>query len=115
MNHDHDHDHRYGPSPSASVVLNLGEDIGALIIEADESLHGVEIEISRLPRDDEAVLPPRTHSIVRQRLTRPVPTYDAVYPDLNEGTYTIWSDPHTPRATVEIRGGAITRHQYSAG
>ncbi|MBR7838633.1 hypothetical protein KDL01_35525 [Actinospica durhamensis] len=105
------HDHRYGPSSAASVVLNLGEDIGALVIEADESLLGVEIEISPLPRGEEA--PVRTHSMVRQRLTRPEPTYDAVYPDLKEGGYTIWSGPDTAAATVEISGGRITRHRYT--
>lgn len=107
------HDHRYGPSSTASVVLNLGEDIGALIIEADASLLGVEIEISPLPRGDEAAQAVRTHSMVRQRLTRPEPTYDAVYPDLKEGGYTIWSGPDTAAATVEISGGRITRHRFS--
>jgi hypothetical protein len=108
------HDHRYGPSSPASVVLNLGADIGALIIEADESLLGAEIEISPLPHGDEAVPPVRTHSMVRQRLTHPAPTYDAVYPDLKQGSYTIWSSPHSPAATVEITGGQITRYRYSA-
>jgi hypothetical protein len=35
------HDHRYGPSQATGVILDLGADIGALIIEADESLLGV--------------------------------------------------------------------------
>jgi hypothetical protein len=108
------HDHRYGPSQAASVVLDLGGEIGALILEADASLLGVEIEISPLPRPEETTVPVRTHSMVRERQTHP-PTYDAVYPDLKEGRYTIWSGPYTPQATVEIVGGRITRHRYRAG
>jgi hypothetical protein len=108
------HDHRYGPSQAASVILDLGADIGALIIEADKSLLGVEIEISPVPQAEETTVPVRTHSMVRERLTHPHPTYDAVYPDLKQGSYTIWSGPQTPQATVEITGGRITRHRYSA-
>lgn len=108
------HDHRYGPSQAASVVLDLGADIGALILEADESLLGAEIEISPVPLGEETETPVRTHSMVRQRLTDPHPTYDAVYPGLKEGGYTIWSGPDTAEATVQIVGGRITRHRYSA-
>jgi hypothetical protein len=46
--------------------------------------------------------------MVRERHTDPI-TYDAVYPDLREGDYTIWSDRHTPAATITITGGRITR------
>jgi hypothetical protein len=107
---------KYGPSPAASVVLNLGENIGALIIEADVDHLGVEIEISPLARDGEGerTHSHRSHSMVRERLTLPHPRYDAVYPDLNAGRYTIWRDAKTPEGTVTIAGGQITTYKLAA-
>ncbi|WP_194908581.1 phospholipase [Catenulispora rubra] len=113
-------EHIHGPSPAGSVVLNLGENIGALILEADASLLGAEIEISRADLDsgagsggDEHVHARRTHSMVRERHTVPNPRYDAVYPDLEAGRYTIWRDADTPDATITVVGGQITTHTFS--
>jgi hypothetical protein len=100
----------HGPSPAGSVVLNLGENIGALILQADATLLGAEIEISPVDPDGHHVRPRRTHSMVRERHTLPHPRYDAVYPDLEAGRYTIWRDADTPGATVTITGGQITTH-----
>lgn len=99
--------HAYGPSLTASVVLDIGATIGALLLEADATHLGREIEISLVPREG-APEPTRTHSMVRERLTIP-PTYEAVYPDLEEGEYTIWHDPTTPAGTITITGGQISR------
>jgi len=117
-------EHNYGPSAVGSVVLNLGEDIGALIIEADASLLGAEIEISPLDGLDgdgdgggggyQDHHHHRTHSMVRERHTLPHPRYDAVYPDLRAGRYTVWRDAHTPAATVTIAGGQITTLRLAA-
>jgi hypothetical protein len=52
--------------------------------------------------------------MVRERQTLPHPRYDAVYPDLRAGRYTIWRDAHTPAATVTITGGQITSHRLTA-
>ena len=105
----------HGPSPAGSVVLNLGANIGALILEADASLLGAEIEISRADLGDggEHTHSPRTHSMVRERHTAPNPRYDAVYPDLEAGRYTIWRDADTPDATITVVGGQITTHTFS--
>lgn len=101
------HHHIHGPSAPASVVLDIGGTIGALILEADATHLGLEIEISPMRQDDDAPEPARTHSMVRERHTVP-PTYDAVYPDLTEGEYTVWRDPETPAGTVTIIGGRIS-------
>ena len=98
---------KYGPSAVGSVVMNLGGDIGALIIEAGRAQLGSEIEISP------AAGGTRTHSMVRERLTRPDPRYDAVYPDLAAGEYTIWRDARTPTATVAVVGGQITHFAWA--
>jgi hypothetical protein len=102
-------EHNHGPSAVGSVVLNLGGDIGALIIQAEADLLGVEIDISPLDGTGPTL---RTHSMVRERQTVPQPRYDAVYPDLPAGRYTIWHDAHTPAGTVTITGGQITTFQH---
>ncbi len=93
-----------GPTGPGTVILDLGADIGALILYAPAELDGAEIEISR---DDEPGAP-RTHSAVRQRPMAAKTAYAAVYPGLAAGPYTIWRDHHTPAVTVTITGGQIT-------
>ena len=108
MSHEHGHTHHlYGPSSTASVVLDIGGSIGALILNADAARLGEEIEISRVTPEGEPPAP-RTHSMVRERRTDP-PSYDAVYPDLHAGDYTIWADPTTPAGGITITGGQISR------
>jgi hypothetical protein len=104
MSHQHTH-HVHGPSAAATVILDIGGKIGALSLETDASRLGDEIEISPVPRDGE-IDTVRTHSMVRERHTDPV-GHVAVYPDLQEGDYTVWSGPHTPAGTVTITGGQI--------
>jgi len=98
-----------GPSGPGTVVLELGADIGALILYTPADLDGAEIEISR---DD---LPPgahRTHSQVRQRHMPSAVIYAAVYPGVPEGHYTIWRDEHTPATTATITGGHVTSSHW---
>jgi hypothetical protein len=99
---------KYGPSGVGSVVLQLGGDIGALILETGPDRLGAEIEISPVGGGV------RTHSMVRERLVTPRSRYDAVYPDLPAGGYTVWHGD-TPAATVEVRGGEITWHTLGDG
>lgn len=114
--HTHSHDHGqghepgrapeavHGPSPAASVVLELSEHVGALIIDTAPELTGVEIEISRAGAEV------RTHSMVRERLTQPARQYSAVYPALEAGEYTIWHETGDPAGKVTILGGQVTRY-----
>jgi hypothetical protein len=93
-----------GPSGPGTVVLELGADIGALILYTPADLDGAEIEISR--DDDPGAR--RTHSQVRQRHMATVTRYAAVYPGLPAGPYTIWRDERRPAAAVTITGGQVT-------
>lgn len=114
--HSHDHGHDdgherkrapeavHGPSAAASVVLELSEHVGALIIDTAPELTGVEIEISRAGAEV------RTHSMVRERLTEPARQYSAVYPALEAGDYTIWHETGDPAGQVTILGGQVTRY-----
>ncbi len=98
------------PSGPASVVLDLGGDIGALILDAPPRMAGVEIEISLNGCADA----PRTHSRVRARRLGATVEFAAVYPGLCAGEYTIWRDAVTPAATITIDGGHVTRHPWPA-
>jgi len=93
-----------GPTGPGTVVLELGADVGALILYTPADLDGAEIEISR---DDDPGAG-RTHSQVRQRPMASATAYAAVYPSLAAGQYTIWRDQHSPAATATITGGQVT-------
>jgi hypothetical protein len=100
-----------GPSGPASVVLDIGPGVGALILYAPPALDGVEIEISPNGSADA----PRTHSRVRERRAGATAAYAAVYPGLRAGGYTIWAGAITPIATVTIISGRVSRYDWPAG
>ena len=97
-----------GPSGPGTVVMDLGGDIGALILYTPDDLDGLEIEISR--DDDPGAR--RTHSQVRARHMPGVTRYAAVYPGLRSGAYTIWRDAVRPVGTVVITGGQVTSWRW---
>lgn len=94
-----------GPSYEGSVVLDIGGDIGALIIMAPQSMHHAEIELSRVG-DEHAH---RTHVAVRERRGPSGSLYAAIYPQLHEGVYTVYDLDGEPRDTVSITGGEVTQ------
>lgn len=94
----------------AAVILDIGGDIGALVLYASAEDDTAEIEIS--PGTDPAA--PRSHNQVHPRRAPAGIVYSAVYPALAAGEYTLWRDEHTPEATVVIRGGQVTEHRLSA-
>jgi hypothetical protein len=99
-----------GPSGPGTVVLELGADVGALVLFTPAELDGREIEISR----DETPGARRTHSQVRPRNLAKVTRYAAVYPDLPAGTYTIWADEQTRAGSVAVAGGHVANWSWPA-
>ena len=99
-----------GPSGPGTVVIEVGGDIGALVLHAPAGLDGREIEISRAgdPRAR------RTHAQVRRRQMADATMYAAVYPDLLAGTYVIWADERNAAATAVITGGQVTACSWPA-
>ena len=95
-----------GPSGPGSVVLDLGEDVGALILDAPTELTGREIEISPSGGGH------HTHSLVRERNTGQGTMYAAVYPGLAAAEYTVWLNADTPAGKVTVRGGQATRFRW---
>ena len=98
--------HRYGTSEPGSVILELGDGIGALILDTPPELDGDEIEISP------AAGGPRTHSMVRKRHTGTRTVYAAVYPVLAAGDYVVWREDGSQAGQVAIRGGQASRFRW---
>lgn len=98
------HHEQYAERPHPEfVVLEIGADVGALIVHTDPEMHGIEVEIS--PSDDDSW---RTHKEVLERSRRGRPAFTAVFDRLPEGMYTLWT-AGVPRATgVAVAGGQIT-------
>jgi hypothetical protein len=97
-----------GPSNTGSVVLNVGADIGALVLHTPADLDGREIEIS--PYGIPAAR--RTHSQVRERRAGGSTQHAAVYPGLTAGDYIIWRDATTPAGLVTINGSHVTSYHW---
>ena len=100
--HAHMHE-QYAARPHPEfVVLELGEDVGALIVHTDAALHGTEVEISPAS-DDEC----RSHKDVLERRLGGEPAFTAVFDGLTEGEYTLWVGGRPRARDVRIAGGAV--------
>jgi hypothetical protein len=92
-----------------AVVLDLGGDIGALIIHTEADMHGVEVEISASGQDDA-----RSHKEVLEREINGQPAYTAVFDNVREGSYTLWVDDVARERDVVVSGGAVARLDWAA-
>jgi hypothetical protein len=100
-----------GPSGPGRVLLDIGGDVGALIITAPAELAGTEIEVSPV----RPAAAGRTHALVRERRLGGTACHAAVYPALPGGEYTVWRDAGHPAGTVVISGGAVASFRWPAG
>ena len=91
------------------VVLEIGGELGALVVYTDPELHGREIEISRRGDDDR-----RSHKDVLERSRGGVPSFAAVFDRIEEGTYTLWIDGAARARDVAIAGGSITELDWQS-
>jgi hypothetical protein len=105
------------------VVLDIGGDVGALVIIAPASMDGVEIEArpvgttagghQRQPHDHDHDHEHGRHQLEHVAvLARPLPdgerVYSAVFAGLTAGTYELYERPAGPvRLTVSVTGGAV--------
>lgn len=101
--------HLGGATGPGSVVLELGGDIGALVLHTPARLHGTEIEISPKSRGSRGL---RTHSLVRERVTAAGVSYAAVYPEVSAGHYTVWGHDGAPVGTVVVAGGQVASFHW---
>jgi hypothetical protein len=82
------------------VVLDIGQDIGSLIIYTKEELRGYQIDVSLKG----SATSKRVHTDVLERSIGGRPVFAAVFAELPEGEYMTWSDP---AETCTIVGGHI--------
>jgi hypothetical protein len=124
------------------VVLDIGGDIGALIVQMPAAMAGLEIEIcpagTRHESPDDGARwwhgdwrshshPPHTavhppvhphrsawpHVGVVGRPVAETTVYSAVFPGLRAGHYDLWLRPDGPTAmTVAVTGGQVTSAQW---
>jgi hypothetical protein len=104
------HENHSGRPHPEYVVLEIGEDLGALIVYTDSSLHGTEIEISPAGADDL-----RSHKDVLERSRANRPAFTAVFDQLPEGTYTLWVDGVARARGVSVSAAAIAELDWTAG
>jgi hypothetical protein len=103
-----------------SVLLDIGGDIGALVVIMPPALVGVEVEINRI---DEIAAEPRhvddrkdggggahrPHVAVVARPTAGGVVHSLVFPELTEGRYELYRRPAEPvELVVTVRGGEVT-------
>ena|ERR1700728_2560011 len=93
------------PSRDGSVVLDIGGDVGALLLRTPSTLNGQEIDL-----DPENANTPHTHSAVRERRLLGGVAYAAVYPSLKAGHYVVGDTGQR----VLIVGGQVTEVEYDA-
>jgi hypothetical protein len=84
-----------------TVVLDIGQDVGALIIYTKAELRGREIEVSPCGGAT------RVHVEVLERRINGRPVFAAVFPGLRAGDYDIWENFPKRGGTVTIVGGEV--------
>jgi hypothetical protein len=98
----------YRPHPEP-VVLDIGANVGALVVYADADLIDTPIELSPAGDDDA-----RFHQHV---LERPMPEgtcYAAVFDKVTEGTYTLWLHGEARVRDFMITGAAVAEVDWTA-
>jgi hypothetical protein len=111
MTHTHTHDHRHphpaerphGPSGIASVVSDIGGDIGAAVVYVPETLAGFEIEIRPVGDRWDGL-----HTAVRERPVRGSVVYAGFFGSLPSGCYElrVKGDP-SREVELVVRGGEV--------
>jgi hypothetical protein len=84
------------------VVLELGEDVGALIVHTGPEMHGLEVEISPDGEDER-----RSHKEVLERSIDGHPAFTAVFDGLPAGSYTLWTGGVARARGVSVAGGQV--------
>ena len=90
-------------------MLDIGEELGALIVHTDPAMHGVEIEIS--PAADDAR---RSHKQVLERSMGADPAFTAVFDGLAAGGYTLWVDNEVRARNVLVEAAGIADLDWRA-
>lgn len=100
MTHDHRHAH---DAPDGIPVLDIGGEVGALLVYLDGPTPSGELQARPLGEPDA-----RFHTGVHPREVFSATMHVALYPEVKRGTYEILDDALVPLAVVEVDGGSVT-------
>ena len=113
--HPHPHPHIHpgdAENPFAgqgAVMLDIGDGVGALVVQMPSSMLGAEIEIRPAGSPDDAVGGHHPHVAVVDRPTPAGPAPSLVYADLPEGGYELTEKGGGPvLARASVVGGEVT-------
>jgi hypothetical protein len=84
------------------AVLDIGEDVGALVIYCRPELRGRQIDVSLRGSEWQ-----RTHTDVLERRANNRPVFAALFLALAVGDYVIWGNSQEPIGEVTISGGEV--------
>jgi hypothetical protein len=84
------------------VVLDIGGDVGAMVLYTPPAYRGREIEVSPAGEDGR-----RVHTAVLERRVAGRTLFAAVYPELRAGDWRIWADDANLPSRVSIVGGVV--------
>jgi hypothetical protein len=101
------HEHYAARSHPEFVVLEIGDDLGALIVHTGADMHGVEVEIS--PAGDDSQ---RTHKQVLERFAGGRSAHTLVFDQLPSGRYTLWAGDEPKIRDVAVRAGEIAECRW---
>ena len=91
------------PSGQGTVVLDIGGDVGALVVHAAAEHSGVEIELAR--RGERR---PFVHTEVRERRLPDGSVYAGVFPAVTIGDYTLLGINGSADQDLTIVSGRVT-------
>ncbi|MBV9172962.1 MAG: phospholipase [Chloroflexi bacterium] len=96
-------EHHHAHVHMGEVVLDIGGDMGGLIVHTDADLRGEEIEVS--PSTDPTRL---THTDVQERVFQGRTVYTAVFTPLPAGEYQVARPLERTGERIRIEGGRVT-------
>jgi hypothetical protein len=107
----HGHSHENPHAGQGSVLLDIGGDVGALVVLAPESMVGREVEIAPEGEPFQAVHRPHVAVVHRPVGGRAVASM--VFPELRSGRYALAEKGTTDiRLLVTVRGGEVTSTEW---
>jgi hypothetical protein len=117
MDHDGEHDgahvgaHEHHHAGQGAVLLDIGGDVGALVVHMPAELIGVEVEICPLGEARDERHRPHVAVVARPAGTSAQPTL--VFPAVREGSYELYRRPDGATALIAtVRGGEVTEEHW---
>jgi hypothetical protein len=93
-----------GSGARTGLLLDIGDDVGGLVVRSHPEWDGLEVEVSTVD-DDQA----RTHAVVHQHQAPSGDVYAAVFVALPAGDYRLWHPmDDRPVVSCTVRPGRVT-------